>query len=61
VNEVRSLQRTVQLTTPPPEPWTMQVLLVPVGSTDVQVVEWAAKVLDPASLSELCELLEREA
>lgn len=53
--------RTVRLITPPPEPWTMQVLFVPTGSTDVQVLEWAAGVLDPASLAELQEILEREA
>jgi hypothetical protein len=61
VNEVRSLLRTVRLHTPPKEPWTIQVLFVPSGSTDTQVLEWAAGVLDPASLAELREILEREA
>jgi hypothetical protein len=61
VNEVRSLLRTVRLHTPPKEPWTMQVRFVPSGSSDIQVLEWAAGVLDPASLAELREILEREA
>lgn len=61
VNEVRSLLRTVRLHTPPKEPWTMQVLFVPSGSSDTQVLEWAAGVLDPASLAELRDILEREA
>jgi hypothetical protein len=61
VNEVRSLVRTVQLETPPPEPWTMQILFVPTGSSDVQVLEWAAAVLDAASLAELRHVIEREA
>jgi hypothetical protein len=61
VNEVRSLVRTVRLETPPPEPWTMQILFVPTGSTDVQVLEWAVGVLDSASLAELRQIIEREA
>jgi hypothetical protein len=61
VNEVRSLLRTVQLTTPPPEPWTTRILLVPVGSTDRQVLEWASQCLDPASLDELRDVLEHQA
>jgi len=39
----------------------MQVLFVPSGSSDTQVLEWAAGVLDPASLAELRDILEREA
>jgi hypothetical protein len=39
----------------------MQILFVPTGSTDVQVLEWAVGVLDPASLAELRQIIEREA
>jgi hypothetical protein len=59
--EVWSRHRRVRLATPPAEPWAMQILAVPDGSTDVQVLEAAAQVLDPAALAELREVIEREA
>jgi len=61
VNEVKSLHRRVTLSTPPPEPWTMQVLYVPIGSSDAQVIAWASQCLDAASLAELRDVIEREA
>ncbi len=39
----------------------MQVLSVPEGSTDQQVLGWAAEVLDAAALVELREVIQREA
>jgi len=61
VNEVRSLHRRVRLATPPAEPWALQVLSVPVGATDQQILGWAAEVLDERSLAELRQIIERDA
>ena len=61
MNEVRSLHRRVRLATPPAEPWQIQVLSVPVGATDRQVLGWAAEVLDERSLAELRQIIERDA
>jgi len=61
VNEVRSLHRRVRLATPPAEPWGLQVLSVPVGATDQQILGWAAEVLDERSLAELRQIIERDA
>lgn len=60
MNEVRSLFRTVRLKTPPAPGWADQVLYVPTGSTDAQVLEWASQCFDEVSLAELREVLERE-
>jgi hypothetical protein len=60
VNEVRSITRRVALRTPPPEDCVDQCLLVPAGSTDQQVLEWASECLDPASLAELREIIALE-
>jgi hypothetical protein len=60
VNEIRSMFRTVRLTTPPPDNVASQTLLVPTGSTDAEVLAWASQCLDAASLAELREVLERE-
>lgn len=40
--------------------WADQVLYVPTGSTDAQVLEWASQCFDEVSLAELREVLERE-
>ncbi len=61
MNEVRSLHRRVRLATPPAEPWALQVLSVPVGATDQQILGWAAEVLDERSLAELRQIIERDA
>jgi hypothetical protein len=50
----------VALRTPPPEDCADQCLLVPTGSTDQQVLEWASECLDPASLAELREIIALE-
>ena len=55
------MTRCVRLATPPADPWQRQVLWVPIGSSDQQVLGWAAEVLDPASLAELREVIERDA
>lgn len=60
MNEVRSTTRRVSLRTPPSEDCADQCLLVPTGSTDQQVLEWASQCLDPASLAELREIIARE-
>jgi hypothetical protein len=60
VNEVRSINRRVALRTPPPEDCADQWLLVPAGSTDQQVLEWASECLDPASLAELRQIIALE-
>jgi hypothetical protein len=52
--------RTVRLTTPPPDAVASQMLLVPTGSTDAEVLAWASECLDAESLAELREVLERE-
>jgi hypothetical protein len=52
--------RIVRLKTPPPDDVARQVLLVPTGSTDTEVLAWASQCLDEASLAELREVLERE-
>ena len=60
MNEVRSIARRVVLRTPPPGDCASQCLLVPDGSTDQQVLEWAAECLDEASLAELREVIALE-
>jgi hypothetical protein len=35
--------------------------MVPDGSTDAQVLEWAEQALPPGAVAELAEILEREA
>lgn len=37
------------------------MLLVPDGSTDAQVLEWAEQTLPPEAAGELRQILEREA
>lgn len=58
---VWSSHRRIRLETPPPDGSQRQVLAVPNGSTDVQVLGWAAECLEPAALQELREVIEREA
>jgi hypothetical protein len=48
------------LTTPLSEDSTWILLLVPDGSTDAQVLEWAEQTLPPEAVAELREILERE-
>ena len=52
--------RTVRLKTPPPDNVASQILLVPAGSTDAEVLAWASECLDAVSLAELREVLGRE-
>ena len=59
MNEVRSLERVVRLDTVPPEGIADQVLLVPAGASDVQVLAWAEQCFDEASLAELRERIAR--
>ncbi len=51
--EVRSLHRRVRLDSAPAEGWTEQILLVPIGSTDAQVLGWARECLPPDAFAEL--------
>jgi hypothetical protein len=41
--------------------WQHQALLVPVGSTDEQVLVWASEFLSEAAVAELRQVIEREA
>jgi hypothetical protein len=59
--EVRSLLRCVQLYSPAADGWQDQALLVPVGSSDQQVLAWASTFLSEAAVAELREVIEREA
>jgi len=59
MNEVRSLHRVVKLRTPPPD-GHRQILLVPEGSTDEEVLAWAAELLDEASLAEFRETIQAQ-
>ena len=59
--QVRSLLRKVTLSSPPAEGWRDQVLLVPVGSTDVEVLTWAEGFLSAEAVAELREVIERAA
>jgi hypothetical protein len=61
VNEIRSLHRVVKLRTAPPDGISRQVLLIPEGATDEEVLGWAAEVLDDASLVELRKILRAQA
>jgi hypothetical protein len=58
--EVRSTLRHVSLSTPLPDEASWIMLLVPDGSTDAQVLEWAEQTLPPEAVAELREILERE-
>ena len=53
--------RTVRLDSPAADGWRDQALLVPVGSTDQQVLDWAEGFLSPEAVAELREVIEREA
>jgi hypothetical protein len=59
--EVRSTLRRVSLTTPLPDEAAWVMLLVPDGSTDAQVLEWAEHTLPPEAAAELRQILKREA
>jgi len=59
--KVRSLLRRVRLHSPAADGWQDQALLVPVGSSDQQVLTWASAFLSEAAVAELREVLEREA
>jgi hypothetical protein len=59
-NEIRSLHRVVKLRTPPPDGISRQVLLIPEGATDEEVLGWAAEVLDDASMVELRKILRAQ-
>ena len=59
--EVRSLLRRVRLRAPAVDGWQDQALLVPVGSSDQQVLAWASAFLSPEAVAELREVIEREA
>jgi hypothetical protein len=58
--EVRSLLRRVRLRAPAADGWQDQALLVPVGSSDQQVLDWAAGFLSEAAVAELREIIERQ-
>jgi hypothetical protein len=59
--EVQSLFRRVRLHSPAVDGWQHQALLVPVGSTDQQVLAWASEFLSEAAVAELRQVIEREA
>jgi hypothetical protein len=59
--EVRSLLRRVRLHSPAADGWQDQALLVPVGSSDEQVLAWASGFLSEAAVAELRAVVEREA
>lgn len=61
--EIRSYNRRIRLQTPldPENETARAVLLVPVGSTDVQVLAWAEETLPPAAVEELRAIIELEA
>jgi hypothetical protein len=57
--EVKSLTRRVRIELEGEDDdssWVM--LLIPTGSTDVQVIEWAARYLPPEHLTALCSAIE---
>lgn len=59
--EVRSLARHVRIELDDKDgdsSWAM--LLIPTGSTDVQVINWAAQCLPPAHLEALRAAIESE-
>jgi hypothetical protein len=58
---VRSHTRRIDLTTPLPEEGSWMLLCIPEGSTDAQVLEWAAETLPSDAVDELREIIEREA
>ncbi len=59
--EVSSLVRRVRLRTLPPDETGFQMLLVPLGATDAQVLGWASRLLSPEALAELRDVIEHEA
>jgi hypothetical protein len=56
---VKSYHRSVQLEVPE-DPGRQSVLLVPVGTSDRQVLEWAADLMKPEHVAALALQLERE-
>jgi hypothetical protein len=58
---IRSYFRKIVLSTPLDDEQAWLLLLVPDGSTDAQVLEWAEATLPPAAVEELREVIEREA
>jgi hypothetical protein len=57
---IQSHFRRIVLDTPLDEESAWIMLLVPDGSTDAQVLEWAEATLPPAAVDELREVIERE-
>jgi hypothetical protein len=49
------------LSTPLPDDAAWIMLLVPNGSSDEEVLSWAAETLPPAAVAELATIIEREA
>lgn len=58
---VWSNYRRIRLRTPPPEGSTRQILGIPAGSTDLQVLDWAAELLSPQALAELRQIIQQQA
>jgi hypothetical protein len=58
---IRSLTRRIDLFTPLASGCEWMLLLIPDGSTDAQVLEWAEATLPPAAVEELRSIIEREA
>jgi hypothetical protein len=60
---IRSLHRRIDLATPldADDETAWLLLLIPVGATDVQVIQWAAETLPPAAVEELAERIALEA
>jgi len=58
---VASRTRRIALSTPLPEEGSWVMLLVPDGSTDVQVLDWAEQTLPAAAVDELRARIERDA
>ncbi len=55
--EIKSWTRCVRLDTPPPEGIAWQLLLVPDGSHDTDVLGWAKELLAPDAAAELAARL----
>jgi len=55
---IASQHRKIQLQTPPPAGSQAQVLCVPTGATDQQVLAWAEECLEPDAYAELHAILQ---
>jgi hypothetical protein len=58
---VRSHTRTVALNTPLDDDQSWLMLLIPEGSSDAQVLEWAEETLPAEAVAELAEIIQRQA